>query len=169
LNKWSPQRIYFKEKTREFIVPALSASEEFGEADGLVNAAGLTAAPLRSETMNQHEKINYVEFPAKNIAVAKAFFTEVFGWSFVDYGPDYAAFSNEGVDGGFFKSDLTASAESGSALVVFYSNAIEHTRSKIEAAGGLIIKPLFSFPGGRRFHFSDPNGNEYAVWSDIKL
>lgn len=118
--------------------------------------------------MRQHEKINYVEFPAKNIEAAKAFFTEVFGWTFADYGPEYTAFSNEGVDGGFYKSDLTATADNGSALVVFYSGEIEHTQSKIEAAGGSIIRPLFSFPGGRRFHFSDPNGNEYAVWSDGK-
>ncbi len=117
--------------------------------------------------MNEHEKINYVEFPAKDLAATKAFFTEVFGWSFVDYGPDYIAFSNEGLDGGFFKSDLTVSTDKGSALIVFYSQGLEQTQSKIKKAGGNIIRPIFSFPGGRRFHFSDPNGNEYAVWSDI--
>ena len=117
--------------------------------------------------MNEHEKINYVEFPAKNIEATKNFFTAVFNWSFVDFGPEYTAFSNEGLDGGFFKSDLTVSTNNGSALIVFYSNDLEKTQSKIESAGGSIIKPIFSFPGGRRFHFSDPNGNEYAVWSDI--
>ena len=116
--------------------------------------------------MNVHEKINYVEFPAKDINVTKSFFSTVFGWDFVDYGPDYAAFSNEGLDGGFFKSDLTASTENGSALIVFYSKELEQTQAKIEQAGGSIIKPIFSFPGGRRFHFCDPNGNEYAVWSE---
>ena len=84
----------------------------------------------------------------------------------MDYGPEYCSFSDQGIDGGFFKSDLTASAENGGALVVIYSKELEKTRSKIEASGGSIIKPVFSFPGGRRFHFSDPNGNEYAVWSD---
>ena len=69
--------------------------------------------------MNEHEKINYIEFPAKDINATKSFFTEVFGWSFVDYGPEYAAFSNEGIDGGFFKSNLSVSTESGSALIVF--------------------------------------------------
>jgi len=118
--------------------------------------------------MNKHEKINYVEFPAKNIDATKAFFTTVFGWSFIDYGPEYTAFSNEGINGGFFKSDLSVSTENGSALIIFYSKEIEKTQSKIEKAGGRIIKPIFSFPGGRRFHFGDPNGNEYAVWSDIK-
>lgn len=76
-------------------------------------------------------------------------------------------FSNAEIESGFFKSDLTVSTEKGSALIVFYSRELESTQSKIKVAGDLIIKPMFSFPGGRRFHFSDPNGNEYAVWSDI--
>jgi predicted enzyme related to lactoylglutathione lyase len=118
--------------------------------------------------MHEHEKIDYVEFPAKNIEATKTFFTGVFGWSFEDFGPDYTAFSNEGVDGGFFKSDLSSSTENGSALIVFYSKELEKTQSKIESAGGKIKKPIFSFPGGRRFHFTDPNGNEYAVWSDME-
>ena len=122
----------------------------------------------RSESINIHEKINYVEFPAKNLEAAKAFFAEVFGWSFVDYGPEYAAFSDAGIDGGFFKSDLNVSTDNGSVLVVFYSTDLDQTRGKIEKAGGSIIKPVFSFPGGRRFHFGDPNGNEYAVWSDME-
>ncbi len=116
--------------------------------------------------MNKHEKINYVEFPSKDIAATKAFFAKAFGWSFDDFGPEYTAFSNEGIDGGFFKSELSASTSNGSALIIFYSADLEQTQLKIESSGGLIIKPIFSFPGGRRFHFSDPNGNEYAVWSD---
>lgn len=114
-----------------------------------------------------NEKINYIELPAKDMAATKAFFRAVFGWSFVDYGDDYTAFSNAGVDGGFFKSALAATTGHGSALVVFYSANLEKTRAKIERAGGAILKPVFSFPGGRRFHFGDPNGNEYAVWSDL--
>jgi len=117
--------------------------------------------------MNEHEKINYVEFPAKDIAATKAFFTAALGWTFEDFGPDYTAFSDEGLDGGFYKSDLAATTESGSALIVFYSNTLEKTQSKIEKGGGKIKKPIFSFPGGRRFHFTDPSGNEYAVWSEI--
>ena len=119
--------------------------------------------------MNEHEKINYVEFPAKNIDATKDFFTRAFGWSFVDYGPSYTAFSNEGIDGGFFQSELFASTENGSALIVFYSKNLEQTKSKIESAGGKINKPIFSFPGGQRFHFTDPNGNEFAVWSDVNV
>jgi len=117
--------------------------------------------------MNEHEKINYVEFPAKDIEQTKAFFHSIFGWSFADFGPEYVAFTDSGINGGFFKSDRVVSTEKGSALVVFYSNSLESTQTKIEKAGGAIVKPVFSFPGGRRFHFSDPNGNEYAVWSDL--
>lgn len=116
--------------------------------------------------MHDHEKINYLELPATDIEATKAFFSAVFGWSFVDYGPEYTAFSDQGIDGGFFKSDLTACTKNGSVLIVFYSNELEQTQAKIERAGGRIIKPIFSFPGGRRFHFADPNGNEYAVWSE---
>ena len=116
--------------------------------------------------MTKNNKINYIEIPVKNIAVTKAFFIEVFGWSFVDYGPDYCSFAAQGVDGGFFTSDLVVSTKNGSPLIVLYSNALEATLDKIEQAGGNIIKPIFSFPGGRRFHFSDPNGNELAVWSE---
>ena len=117
--------------------------------------------------MNQHEKINYLEFPAKDIEATKAFFNSVFGWRFEDYGPEYVAFFDAGMDGGFFKSNLTVSTDNGSALMVFYSDNLEQTLSKVTAAGGTVIKPVFSFPGGRRFHFSDPNGNEFAVWSAV--
>ncbi len=116
--------------------------------------------------MPTHNQINYIEMPAKDIPGTKKFFGDVFGWEFVDYGPDYISFSNEGVDGGFFKSDLTASTTTGSVLVVLYSAELENTQSKVEASGGTIIKPIYSFPGGRRFHFTDPNGNEFAVWSE---
>lgn len=118
--------------------------------------------------MSEHEKINYVEYPAQNIGATKQFFTAAFGWSFVDYGPEYSAFSGQGLDGGFFKSDLASSSEKGAALIVFYSNQLETTEEKIKAANGVISKAIFSFPGGRRFHFIEPSGNEFAVWSDDK-
>ena len=116
--------------------------------------------------MKEHEKINYVEYPAKHLTATKSFFSTVFGWSFRDYGSAYTAFSNQGLDGGFYQSDLWASAENGSALIVFYSRNLEETQSKIERAGGTIVKPIFAFPGGRRFHFREPSGNEFAVWSE---
>jgi uncharacterized protein len=116
--------------------------------------------------MNQHEKMNYVEFPAKDLGATKAFFQSVFGWSFTDYGPDYTAFENQGLDGGFFQADLASSTENGAALIVFYSSQLEATLAKVEKAGGSILKPIYSFPGGRRFHFTEPSGNEFAVWGE---
>ena len=116
----------------------------------------------------EHEKINYLEFPAKDLVATKAFFSQAFNWLFTDYGPEYSAFSAEtaGLEGGFYSADLSASTYSGSALVVFYSEALEATEQKITAAGGSIVKDIFPFPGGRRFHFTDPSGNEFAVWSN---
>jgi len=116
--------------------------------------------------MNLHEKINYVELQARDLAATKAFFQSVFGWSFVDYGPEYTSFSNEGLDGGFFQSDLVSSPQNGAALIIFYSDQLEATLAKVEKAGGIIVKPIYSFPGGRRFHFTEPSGNEFAVWSE---
>ena len=117
--------------------------------------------------MNKHEKINYLELPAKNIQAAKQFFATVFGWSFVDYGVAYTAFANAGIDGGFFQSSLSTNTKNGSVLIVFYSKHLGQTQLKIKNAGGSITKPVYTFPGGSRFNFSDTNGNEYAVWSDI--
>lgn len=116
--------------------------------------------------MDKHEKINYLEFPAKDLAATKVFFTKVFGWSFTDYGPEYASFDNAGIDGGFFSSPLSATAKTGSALVVLYSKDLEQTLSKVKQHGGIIVQETFSFPGGRRFHFTDPSDNEFAVWSE---
>jgi uncharacterized protein len=119
--------------------------------------------------MNKHEKINYVELPASNLPATKAFFETAFGWTFQDFGPDYTAFTNQGLDGGFFKSDQKSSSDKGTALLVFFSNDLETTLSTIKNAGGQINKPIFSFPGGRRFHFIEPSGNEFAVWSDAGM
>lgn len=116
--------------------------------------------------MSGHEKINYVELPATNLAAAKQFYRQVFGWVFADYGPDYVAFANSGLDGGFYRSEKQSTVSTGAALVVLYSKDLQQTETKILAAGGTIVKPVFTFPGGRRFHFADPNGNELAVWSE---
>lgn len=116
--------------------------------------------------MKETGKINYIELPSRNIDATKQFFAEAFGWSFIDYGPDYVAIQDAGLDGGFYKSDKVAHSDTGSALVVLYSSDLESTLSRVEASGGKIVRDIFSFPGGRRFHFCDPNGNEYAVWSE---
>jgi len=109
----------------------------------------------------------YIEFPSKNIQVTQQFFSTVFGWKFINYGPEYTSFSGSDLNGGFFKSNLSTSTENGSALIVLYSKDLEQIQEEIFNAGGSILKPIFTFPGGRRFHFADPNGNEYAVWSDL--
>ena len=109
--------------------------------------------------MREDGKIDYVEFLAKGVSEAKSFYAEAFGWSFVDYGPDYAGF-NEGLDGGF---DADGAVK---PLVILYAHDLEAMLAKVEAAGGVIVKPIFSFPGGRRFHFADPSGNELGVWSE---
>ena len=116
--------------------------------------------------MSAHNKINYVEFPACNLKATKAFFSKTFGWSFQDFGPDYTAFSNAGIEGGFFKAELKATTANGSALIVLYSNDLEGTYSKVVDASGIIFKEIFSFPGGWRFHFTERSGNEFAVWSE---
>jgi predicted enzyme related to lactoylglutathione lyase len=117
--------------------------------------------------MHQHEKLNYVEFAAKDLPATKAFFQAVFRWTFTDYGPDYMAFSNEGLDGGFYKAEMASSTSNGGALLVFYSNKLEETLANVEKAGGKVNKAIFAFPGGRRFHFIEPSGNEFAVWGDL--
>lgn len=116
--------------------------------------------------MNNHEKLNYVEFAARDLLATKTFFSNVFDWEFVDYGPEYSAFSNQGLDGGFYQADMCSQTSNGAALLVFYSADIQATLQKVINCGGTIIKPLFDFPGGCRFHFSEPSGNEFAVWSE---
>ena len=113
--------------------------------------------------MSEHHRINYVELSATDIAATKTFYSKAFGWTFTDWGPDYVAFENSGLGGGFAKVD---SNPTGGPLVILYSSALEETQKAVESLGGRIAKPIFSFPGGRRFHFLDPNGNELAVWSD---
>ncbi len=111
-------------------------------------------------------KINYLEIPAVNFDETKRFYTQVFGWKLIDYGPDYMAFENAGINGGFYKSKLKSTSQNGSVLIVFYAKSLIGLHNKISQNGGKIIKDTYSFPGGYRFHFTDPNGNEFAVWSE---
>ena len=111
----------------------------------------------------QDRRIDYIEFPAVNIDWTKKFYSDVFGWTFTDYGRDYTSFSDGRLAGGF-ASDGSVSGRG--ALVVLYARDLELIKDQITQHGGKITKETFPFPGGRRFHFSDPNGNELAVWSD---
>ena len=110
--------------------------------------------------MRKSGKVDYVELPGASLANSKSFYQKAFGWTFTDYGPAYAAF-NEGIDGGFDED-----AQTTKPLIVLYSDALEHMLETVKEAGGVIIKDIYSFPGGRRFHFQDPSGNEMAVWSE---
>lgn len=116
--------------------------------------------------MSTSIRINYVEFPARDFDAIEAFYARAFGWTFTDYGEDYRAFNDGQLDGGFYKADLESTSAAGSALVVLYADDLEQVRDRVSASGGKITKDIFAFPGGRRFHFADPNGNELAVWSD---
>lgn len=107
--------------------------------------------------------IDYIELPASDIAKTKAFYGSVFGWTFTDYGPDYTSFHDGRMAGGFTKE---SPAPGKGILLVMYSSDLDTIQQKIKAAGGRIVKDTFLFPGGRRFHFADPSGNELAVWSE---
>ncbi|MDG1570889.1 VOC family protein [Robiginitalea sp. M366] len=110
---------------------------------------------------NNH--IDYIEFPAPDLEATKTFYHSCFGWVFTDYGPEYTAFEESGVSGGF---RLSKEPVADGVLVVLYHNNLEIVQNKIRAAGGEITVPTFSFPGGQRFHFRDPAGNMLAVWSE---
>lgn len=110
---------------------------------------------------NNH--INYIELQASNLEDIKTFYSTCFGWTFTDYGPDYVAFSDSGLQGGFEKTDKEVV---NGALVILYHEKLEEIKNKIIESGGKITKNIFNFPGGKRFHFLDPSGNELAIWSD---
>ncbi|WP_404401794.1 VOC family protein [Pelagibacterium halotolerans] len=108
--------------------------------------------------------INYVEFSSSDIGASQAFFKAAFGWSFTDYGPSYQAIDNAGLDGGIAQAD----GDAVSPLVILYADDLDAAEAAVTAAGGEITKPQFDFPGGRRFHFREPGGNQLAVWSAAK-
>jgi predicted enzyme related to lactoylglutathione lyase len=112
--------------------------------------------------MREDGKIDYVELPATALPATKDFYAQAFGWRFTDYGPSYAAF-DEGLDGGF-QADPTDRRPL--PLVILYAHDLEAMEAKVRAAGGTILKPIYAFPGGRRFHLRDPSGVELAVWSE---
>lgn len=111
---------------------------------------------------NNH--INYIELYANNLIAIKTFYNQCFDWEFTDYGDGYVAFANSGVAGGFEKTDDKII---NGTLVVLYHKDLKHIKDKIIKAGGKISKDIFSFPGGKRFQFLDPSGNELAIWSDL--
>ena len=113
-----------------------------------------------------HHGICYVEFHASDLTRTKTFFEKVFGWVFTDYGPDYVAFEDGMIAGGFARSEKKASLASGSALVVIFSTNLEKSLAQVVEHGGTITQEIFSYPGGRRFHFTEPSGNELSVCTE---
>jgi len=109
-------------------------------------------------------RIDYVELPSATAhELTRAFYTKAFGWAFTDYGPDYAATTTADVDVGLNGQPEEALA---APLPVVRVDDLEAALDSVTKAGGTIAKPIFSFPGGRRFHFVDPSGSELAVWSE---
>jgi len=115
-----------------------------------------------TEKSRQDRCINYIEFNVADVARSKDFYGKAFGWTFTDYGPDYCEFSDGNMRGGF---DASGPVTAGGPLVVLYGADLAEIQGSIEAAGGKVVKPVFEFPGGRRFHFTDPDGYELAVWT----
>lgn len=114
--------------------------------------------------MNVENQINYVEIPATDLKKARDFFEAMFGWEFTEWGPDYLSFNDGRLDGGLRGSDIPAPAHG--VLLVFYSDDLERDLERVQQLGASISEDIFSFPGGRRFHFVDPVGNEFAIWSE---
>lgn len=111
--------------------------------------------------INNH--ISYIEFKANDLDKIKEFYSNSFDWIFTDYGPDYTVFAKSGLYGGFEKTEDPISI---GTLVVLYHSNLDDIKNKIIQSNGKISKDIFSFPGGHRFHFIDPSGNELGVWSD---
>lgn len=107
------------------------------------------------------ERIDYIELPAGDLDATKAFYAAAFGWAFTDYGPTYAGLEGAGLDGG-----LAGEGATDAPLVLLKADDLEDALARVQAAGGQLTRPIFDFPGGRRFHFRDPAGNELGVWSE---
>ena len=114
--------------------------------------------------MRQDSKLDYLEMPGGDLPALKAFYAAVFGWRFTDYGPDYAAF-DEGLEGGFY-AGRGGDGQGPAPLPVLFATDLDASLARVQAAGAEITRPIFAFPGGRRFHFRDPAGNELAMWGD---
>jgi len=115
--------------------------------------------------MSDHHKFHYIELPAPNVATMKAFYGNTFGWTFKDWGPDYVEIQGAGVEGGFDGSSGERKPSKQGALVILFSDDLEASKQAVVDNGGTISMETIEFPGGRRFHFTDPCGNELGIWT----
>ena len=115
--------------------------------------------------MRPENRIDYVEIPATDLPKARAFLEGMFGWEFQEWGDEYFSFNDGRFDGGLRKADVPAPATG--VLLVFFSEDLERDVAPVKELGGTISQDIFPFPGGRRFHFIDPVGTEFAIWSEI--
>ena len=116
--------------------------------------------------MRSDNSIDYIEFASTDLPATMKFFTQLLNWDFEDYGPDYIAFSEQRMKGGFFKSASVSTASKGAPLIVLYHSNLEETKARVLELGGILERDIFAFPGGKRFHFIEPGGNEFAFWSE---
>ncbi len=116
--------------------------------------------------MSTENRIDYVEIPVTDLRKARDFFSALFGWSFQEWGDDYLSFNDGRLEGGFCKAAEAAPATG--VLVIFFSEDLERDLERVQELGATISQPIFQFPGGRRFHFVDPTGTEYAIWAAVK-
>ncbi|MDA3628665.1 VOC family protein [Saccharopolyspora sp. WRP15-2] len=112
-----------------------------------------------------HHALDYIEIGVDDFAAAKAFYGSAFGWTFTDYGPGpaYVGINGSGGEVGGFR--LTDEVSAGGPLVLLYSDDLDASAQAVRDAGGSVVRGPYEFPGGRRFHFHDPAGNELGVWS----
>ena len=142
--------------------PAVKAGHLVVEAHPWFGLPGDTLPAADPQALHD-QRMDYIEFVVPDLGAAKKFYSAVFGWKFTDYGPDYTSFVDGRLAGGFRRGDKAAATN---PLVVVFARDLEATEARVTGAGGRITTPIHVFPGGRRFHFHDPNGVEIAVWCD---
>lgn len=142
---------------------------------GKLSAAASTVKPRKgqrkgcamTESPHRHHAVDYIEIPVVDVAAAKEFYRSAFGWAFNDYGPDYAGIQDparSGTEvGGLARTDAVPR---GGPLVLLFSEDLDASVEAVVGAGGRIVNGPYEFPGGRRFHFTDPSGNELGVWAE---
>jgi predicted enzyme related to lactoylglutathione lyase len=130
-----------------------------------MSAAVRTVSPMSQQVHPRHHTFDYVELAAPDLTAAKQFYADAFGWTFTDYGPDYTGIRRPGDEGEMGGLNPVRPPGPGLPLVILYSDDLDATLDAVRASGGEVTEEPFEFPGGRRFHFTDPFGNALAVWS----